>query len=75
MQLISHKHLLTYNDCIFRPYIAFMHYFCTCFYSCWMQDFELYVIHWSSGCEGHNYRQDLVIWLLHLINSAVGFAV
>ena len=36
----------------------------------------LYVIHWSSGGEGHNYRLDLVIWLVHyFINSVVGFAV
>ena len=32
--------------------------------------------HWSSGREGHtNYRRDLVIWLVHLIYSAVGFAL
>ena len=34
------------------------------------------MIHWSSGREGHtNYRRDLVIWLAHLIYSAVGFAL
>ena len=34
------------------------------------------MIHWSSGREGHNnYRRDLVIWLVHLIYSAVGFAL
>ena len=33
------------------------------------------VIHWSTGREGHNYRRDLVIWLVHLICSEVGFAV
>ena len=34
------------------------------------------MIHWSSGREGHNnYRRDLVIWLVHLICSAVGFAL
>ena len=36
------------------------------------------MIHWSSGHEGHNnnnYRRDLVIWLVHLIYSAVGFAL
>ena len=34
------------------------------------------MIHWSSGREGHNnYRRDLVIWLVHLISSAVGFAL
>ena len=34
------------------------------------------MLHWSSGREGHNnYRRDLVIWLVHLIYSAVGFAL
>ena len=34
------------------------------------------MIHWSSGREGHNnYRHDLVIWLVHLIFSTVGFAL
>ena len=34
------------------------------------------MIHWSSGREGHNnYRRDLVIWLVHLIYSAVDFAL
>ena len=34
------------------------------------------MIHWSSGREGYNnYRRDLVIWLVHLIYSAVGFAL
>ena len=34
------------------------------------------MIHWSSGREGHNnYRRDLVIWLVHFIYSAVGFAL
>ena len=34
------------------------------------------MIHWSSGREGHNnYRRDLVIWLVHLIYSAVGFVL
>ena len=35
-----------------------------------------HVIHWSSGRECHNnYRRDLVIWLIHLIYSAVGFVL
>ena len=34
------------------------------------------MIHWSSGREGHhNYRRDLVIWLVHLIYRAAGFAL
>ena len=34
------------------------------------------MIHWSSGREGHNnYRWDLVIWLVPLIYSAVGFVL
>ena len=43
-----------------------MHYFCTSFIRAGCR--TLYVIHWSSGREGHNnYRRDLVIWLVHLI--------
>ena len=34
------------------------------------------MIHWSCGREGHNnYRRDMVIWLVHFIYSAVGFAL
>ena len=34
------------------------------------------MIHWSSGGEGHNnYKRDPVIWLVHLIYSAVGSAL
>ena len=33
-------------------------------------------VHWSSGRERlNNYRRDLVIRLVHLIYSAVGFAL
>ena len=67
-----HKHLLTYNALYF--FIEFLHYFCTSFIPAGCR--TLYVIHWSSGREGHNnYRRDLVIWLVHLIYSAVGFAL
>ena len=67
-----HKHLLTYNALHFS--IEFLHYFGTSFIRAGCR--TLYVIHWSSGREGHNnYRRDLVIWLVHLIYSAVGFAL
>ena len=55
---------LTYNALYFS--IEFLHYFCTSFIRAGCK--TLYVIHWSSGREGHNnYRRDLVIWLVHLI--------
>ena len=67
-----HKHLLTYNALYFS--IKFMHYFCTSFIRAGCR--TLYVIHCSSGREGHNnYRRDLVIWLVQFIYSAVGFAL
>ena len=68
-----HKHLLTYNALYFS--IEFLHYFCTfCIQAAGCR--TLYVMHWSSGRQGHNnYRRDLVIWLVHLIYSAVGFAL
>ena len=67
-----HKYLLTYNALYVS--IEFLHYFCTSFIRAGCR--ILYVIHWSSGREGHNnYRRDLVIWLDHLIYSEVGFAL
>ena len=57
-----HKHLLTYNALYFS--IEFLHYVCTSFIRGGCR--TLYVIHWSS---------DLVIWLVHFIYSAVGFAL
>ena len=68
-----HKHLLAYNALCFS--IEFLHYFCTYFIRA-AGCRTLYVIHWNSGREGHNnYRRDLVIWLVHLIYSAVGFVL